>query len=559
MITITSQPPAVSVDLDPEGVAAPPVPVSDPWQWCMQGADADAIITPGAKASVEITIATTVTVPANGTTFLVWGREFQVQSAQNFTAETVKLVTSGLQTMKNLLDMFRANIFFLRNAEITFSGSPPYKVFINWKQCRVQPNFTADDMDVADVASFSMVYANGTDPVYTEAYQIGLQFGFYEALLSEFAEISLVEGFEVDKLCSTIGPLCCSFQEDAQSQLFTELPALTSTSFTLAADLATSLYKYFSLRYGWTYRVDGLSKSGTFMLSDAVLGINAAFSLDDPYQMRRYWHDHPDGYPPDQSVSDYLTTQPKVNKICPDGFAWLWLLDNWQHDYGLDYTLKALFSVQPDGGHAIRFGSVDLDNAFFKAVNFNVSPQAVADLVGITVAEIVYYEVQVTGFNGATALFNASEYMRYEPAHACGCTDLYVLTPPGGIATVMTTIESKEVVQEGTEIFLSMDPNASREDQARYGGRTKVGIRNYERIAISVRLANNADNYRWLKEVRSAPQHWLRITDQGGLPLAKKFFLDFDTAKILPVQGQALELSATGYFADTPVQAGIEP
>lgn len=576
MITLAEQPPSIPSTLtDPK---APPVPISDCWRWCLQPDAADAVTTPGSKATVEVLFPLTTTVPADGTAFKIWGYDFTVQSAEDFTSESFKVETSGLLTALNFGSMIQANIYFSRAVIVTggIVGSD-FQVLLTWNECREQPRFSVDDMVFTGITATggSATATNGVSPVYVEAFQIVSRLGFYQDATQTFLPISSFVGMEPNRQCTTVGQICPEYPLDAESALYTDLPDLTSTSFIPAIQGGRSLMRLFSLEYGWTYREDCGAKSGTIKKSPLVLGINAAFDIDDPYQMRRYWYAHPDGFPDGQFVPDYLTTQPKTIPLCWQSFKWLWLLNNWQDEFG-QYRLVARFVLYKKGvsgvfeifTHVINNPLSDA-HSWYQPVNFNVSPQFVLDNAPtLNESNLDFYEVQVVGMETLTTdiLFNASEYLRFVPGHCCeGTTDLYFLTPPGGIGTVVVNIAEENVVQEGQEIFLQTDCGASRNDRARYGGRTLVGLRSYKEITFTINAPPNVQWRRWLKHLRASPQHWIRVEDEagislgfGGNPLAKKLIVEPGSAKIYE-NGSGIEFKATGYLADIPTQKGYEP
>jgi hypothetical protein len=578
MITITEQPYAIDRnELAINDPKQPPVPVSDCWKWCLQPDSADAVTTPGSFAEVVVTFPSTTSVPADGTPFKIWGYDFTVDSAQDFTANSFKAETSGILTMLNFSSMISANLFFNRatTQSLAIVGSD-LELTITWNECREQPRFVVEHMDLSGVEDTGATtsYANGVSPVYVDGYRIITRIGYYQDSTNTFYPISKFVGLQADNQCTGVGAICPQYLRDAETELYTDLPDLTSTSFISAIQGGRSLMKLFSLEYGWVYRTNCQAQSGTIKKSDLVLGINAAFDIDDPFQMRRYWYGHPDGYPDGQFVSDFLTTQPKSIPLCWESFKWLWLLNSWQSDFG-QYRLIATFSLYKKGvGYFENFTAIINDpntmgSSWYQPVNFNVSPQYVLDNAPtLTAADLDYYEVQVAGIEMATtsALFNASEILKFVPGHCCtGTTDVYFLTPAGGIGTVVVRIDEKEVVQDGQEIYLQTVCGTSRADRARYGGRTMMTLRSYEKITFSIQCPPTEEWRRWLKHFRSSPQHWMRVQEEaasnlnlGGDPLAKKLLLEPGTAKIY-TSGEGLIFTATGYLQDISTQKGTEP
>lgn len=577
MIAVTEEPFSISgllVD------TKPPVPLSDCWRWCLQPDDADVIETPGAQATVVITVPSTPTVPADGTAFKVWGYDFTVDSSSPYTSESFAVDTTpilgGVYTALNIGNMFLANLFFNRAVTITGDTDGPITVTLTWIECREQPRFSVDHMVFTGITAIggSAVATNGTTPVYVEGYKIITNFGYYQdAAFTKLFPITKFSGIEPDKQCTDVGQVCVDFASDAQSMLYTELPELTSTSFITAIQCGRSLMRLFSIQYGWVYRDGCIAKSGTIKKSDMVLGINAAFDINDPYSMRRYWYAHPAGYPNGQFVSDYLTTQPKSIPLCADSFAWLWFLNNWQDVFGA-YNVRARFVLYKKGvSGAFEFIETEINNhatdghAWHQPINFNVSPRYVLDNAPTLTEETLdFYEVQVIGVTiPDDEVFDMTEYLRYVPGHCCDeTTDIYFLTPAGGIGTILAEVEQRELVQDGQEISLQVDCGDTRSNRGRYGGRTLVSIRNYERITFRIDTPQTTDWERWLKHFRSSPQHWIKVLDETGFglgvpgePIAKKLIIQPDAAQIAR-SGGGIEFRCTGYLADIPTQKGTE-
>lgn len=578
MITITEQP----YSIDPSETALndpkqPPVPVSDCWKWCLQADDADAVSTPGSHANVIVTFPLSATVPADGTPFKIWGYDFTVESSVDFSANSFKADTSGLLTLLNFVSMISANLFFNRSTtqSLAIVGST-FELTISWTECREQPRFVEEQMDFSGIEATGATasYTNGVSPVYVDGFKIITRLGYYQDSSSTFYPISKFVGLQADSQCTGVGAICPQYVRDAETQLYTDLPDLTSTSYISSIQGGRSLLKLFSLEYGWVYRTNCQAQSGTIKKSDLVLGINAAFDVDDPYQMRRYWYNHPDGFPEGQYVPDFLTTQPKSIPLCWDSFKWLWLLNNWQSDFG-QYRLRARFTLYKKGvGYFEAFETIINDPntmGYFwhQPINFNVSPQFILDNAPtLTESDLDYYEVQVAGIEMLTTdvLFNASEILRFVPGHCCnGTTDIYFLTPPGGIGTMVVRIDEREIVQDGQEVFLQTICGTSRTDRARYGGRTMMSLRGYESIKFSINMPATFEWQRWLKHFRASPQHWIRVSEEagsnlnlGGNPIAKKLLLEPSSGSIYR-SGEGILFTATGYLADIPTQKGTEP
>lgn len=566
MIEITEQPPAIASVSEP---TQPPVPLSDCIRFCMQPDAADAISTPGSKATVTITVPGTCSVPADGTAFKVWGYDFTVDSAQDFTANSFKVNAVGLFTWINLANMFYANVFF--NRAVSISGSvvgPNFELVITWRECREQPRFTVENMDLAVFTTIggSAVAANGVSPVYVEAFRLLTRAFAWQDATSSGVPIGPLVGLESEKQCSSVGETCVVLNDDIAGELYTPLPELTVTSFTPAIELGRTMMRLFSLEYGWTYRQDCVAKSGTIKRSDKVLVLNAAFDDTDPYQIRRYWYNHPDGFPPEQFTVDYLTTQPKTIKLCRNSIKWLWMLNNWQDDYP-QYSLLARFVIYDLSNSILSIEQfvvndpLTMGSSWHQPVNFNVSPGFLVDQFSTNLDNVSAYEVQVIGVNPTDLddyYFNATEYLRFEVGHCCEeVTDLYFLNPCGGIDTILVTIDEIEVVQSGQEVSIEIPCDVTRHDRATVGGRTLLNLRSYQRYKMSITLGRSEANTRWVKHLRQSPQRWIRVTDEAGNAMAKKIL--FDSAGIKSYEnGLGITVEITGYLQDIPTQPGTE-
>jgi hypothetical protein len=566
MITVTEQPYSIATMTS---TPAPPVPVSDCWRWCLQADTTDAVSTVGAQATVVLQIPTTCSVPANGTALKVWGYDFTVQSAVDYSSSSFKADAAGITTLFNITSMFQSNLFF--NRAVTITGTVitgGFELTLLWNECREQPRFTGSDMVFTAITSLggigSGVATNGTSPVYVDGFRIVTRIGRYVDATSEFLPLTKLEGVEVEKLCTEVGEVCIDYKNDAETQLYTRLPDLSITSFIDAIENGRSLMRLFGIEYGWVYREDCQALSGTIKKSNIVLGINAAFSVDEPYGMRRYWYDHPDGFPAGVFVPEFLTTQPKNTKLCADSFAWLWLTNNFEDEFGGAYTLVANFIVYKKGVDGIfeSFEHTLDNNEWYQPVCFNVSPGFVSDNGTLAVDEIAGYLVQVEGQDGGgAAIFNASEYLRFTIKNCCESgpeTDLYVLTPAGGIATQVVTIQERQVFQEGQEVFITTSCDLSRADRARYGGRKLSNVRAYEKITFSIVMSATPEHQKWMRHIRQSPQHWLRVLDEDGEPIAKKLILEPGSVRTF-TNGEGINFEATGYFADIATQKGFEP
>lgn len=454
-----------------------------------------------------------------------------------------------------------------------------FVITLTWRECREQPRFVAEDMVFTAItaAGGSGTFTNGVSPVYVDGYKVITRIGIFAGDPRGFQPLSPKVGLTTDQQCTGVGEVCVDYVADAETMLHTLLPDLTSTSFITSFANAESMMRYFALEYGWVYRDNCQAKSGTIKRSGFVFGLNAAFDIDDEYQMRRYWYGHPDGFPPGQFVTDFLTTQPKKTNLCWGSFAWLWMLNSWQEDEG-NYDLVARFVLYNAAGTIIEtirvvVNDFGVDGSLFSnPVCFNVSPQFVLDNAATaTEATLARYDVQVVGAdvsNPATTLFNATEFIGFYPDHCCEeKTDLYVLTPAGGFATQVIEVVERQIVKDGQEINIQVPCGNSRTDRAKYGGRSMVNLRSYEKIEFTFTLPRTVESVRWMKHVRQAPQTMIKAYSEGlygvsqndlGTPLAKKFIIDPSSVTTF-VAGEGIEFRATGYTADISTQKGFEP
>lgn len=562
MITVLTEPQSTPVDaiasVDPKGV---PVPVSDCFRWCLQLDDADAVTTAGTNATVVVTFPYSTVVVSPGTPFKIWGRNFTVDNSVNFTANTFKTLTLGRSTASNFAGMIRGNLFFARAATVTIvdTGST-YVVTITWNECREQSNFTEAGMDflAVEATGATVDYDNGVSPVYIDGVKVVTQL-IYNNDLDTPLSVSEFEGHEVDRLCDSVAPVCIDYRIDIEGQLHTILPELSIDSFTSMEDNAQSLTKVFQLNYGWIYRENCVAVSGTFMRSAYVVGINAAFPINDPYGMRRYWFNHPDGFPTGQTLQKFLTSQPSGIRICEDSYSWLWLTNNFSETFGADYKLVASFNVYFEGDlvggtdFVIMDSSVD-PNLWFYPICFNTSPGHVSDITTIEFYDYYTVRVVLTDLEDEP-IASVTELMKYVKI-GCDCnkaTDVYFLTPQGGYSTLLVDIVSQSVTREGTDVNLYVPCSWDFDTQNKQGGRTLVNLRNYETRTIRASaLSNNKENIDWFQDFILSPVKFIKETN-GEFEFARKIIIDPGTVEITTT-GEFAELTATIYLPDISVQ-----
>lgn len=562
MITILTEPQNTPVgaiaSVDPKGV---PVPVSDCFTWCLQLDDADAVATAGSSATVVVSFPNSTSVVSPGTTFKIWGYDFTVNNSVAFTSNSFKTTTLGRTTAANFAGMIRGNLFFGRAATVAIvdTGSA-YVVTVTWNDCREQANFTGAAMNFLGVTATGATATaiNGVSPVYVSGVKVITQL-IYNNDLDTPLSVSEFEGHQVDNLCDSVAPVCVDYRTDIEGQLYTILPELSIDSFTSMEDNAQSLMKVFQLNYGWIYRDNCVARSGTFMQSAYVVGINAAFPTNDPYGMRRYWFNHPDGFPTGQTLQKFLTSQPSGIRICEDSYSWLWLTNNFSETFGSSYKLVASFNVYFEGDLVGGTDFIIMDsstdpNLWFYPICFNTSPGHVSDITGISFYD--YYTVRVVLTDmGGEPIASVTELMKYVTV-GCDCskaTDVYFLTPQGGYSTLLVDIINTSVTREGTEVNLYVPCGWDFDKQNKQGGRTLVNLRNYETRTIRASaLSNNKENINWFQDFILSPVKFIKETN-GEFDFARKIIIDPGTVEI-NTTGEFAELTATIYLSDISVQ-----
>lgn len=565
MINVNEQPYAIP-DFSNSTDKMPPVPLSDCIQFELQPEAADVVVTDGVKATVTITIPATCTVPANGTAFKIWGRSFTVNNATTYTSTSFKVETVGLLTAFNFANMVNANLFFNRSVTMATTSGPggSYVITITWNECREQSRFTASDFNLTVFTTIggSGAFANGVSPVYTEGYQVITRAGVWQDATSEFKGLTVFEGMTPDRNCTGSEVVKVAINNSVEQMLYVSMPELSNSSFIGRVQNGRSLMRLFSLEYGWTYRDNCQAQSGTIVRSDRVLCIFASFN-DDPYGMRRYWPNHPDGLPPGQTVIEFLTTQPKAHELRMDSYAWLWMCDNWQKEYS-GHRLMARFSLYKKGTPGVfeQFTAIlETGGSWYQAICFNVSPgYVIANAPTITADNLEAYEVAVFGIEAGntTVLFNATEYLKYNISPRCSQseTDLYFVTPAGGISTQVVDVDIREIDIDGQEVYINQPCEWGYSQRAASGGRRIANIRAKEQVTITCRLVPNDTTRRWYQHIKTSPSHWLKTKDQAGNPIAKKLIIDPGSVRIKDGSG-LIELRLTGYFNDLNTQSGM--
>lgn len=564
MITLSNTP--GSYNTDPLTQNPPPDTVGECLDFGLTPDNADGIGTAGVKAQVVFSVPNPPSVVANGTEFTVWGKTFTVDDTQPFTSTSFKVTTNMLETALNMRDMFGANVFFANAVNILVDVNVPTTVTLQWKECRAQDNFTGLNMDFTNMSGtgITMVPTNGTTPVYVDGYIIGVQLMKYDpdqvnANSFGYIPITKLEGVTPKRGCSAISAVEIDYRRDIGRTLYTPMPDLTTTAeipFNTPTIMGT-----FKLFYGWTYR-DGncQPQSGTFVQSAGSINVlNAAFELEEPYKMRRYWGDHPAGFPPGQFVQDFLTNQPKTMRVCQNSFLWVWLLNGFTISNPTTYKLRLTVAIYKKGytGGVFEFLTYDkiVGGIQWYVPNWNVSVQRIISEGTLTIDELEKYSIQVTGYDAANeVLYNASEYLTYLVDETCcgSMTDIYFLTPPGGIGTLVVDVLEREITQTGKEICLDIPCNTGDSERAKYGGRIMGNLRAYEEITVRARENWTEEHLAYFRAFKASPERWVRVKSGDGW-LAKRFLVTPGSVRIYK-DGEKLELVASGYTDDIPLQ-----
>jgi len=560
MITITSSP-----------VASPlPTPVSDCLQWCFQGESADAIETAGAFARVTVNFPAVPTIPANGTAFVIWGKAFTVNNSVAFTANTFQVTASGTTSALNFRAMLRANFFFTTATDIATDGITARNTVVTWKECGQQDNFTGVNMDFAGLTSAAATSAaiNGITPVFVDGYMIQAR------LLNSLGEpITKFKGFMPRFTCDEVEGICIDFMGDAKRIVYTPMPDLAIDSeIDPSIGGMTELLR---VEYGWVYRGANCEPlTGEFASTAEVLVINTVFEPDEQYRMARYSINDP-GFPISvlqiggDNVVQWLTNQPLNHKVSRTSFCWLWTLGAVPSAATLGFTFDHYTLVVDvyglSGIFITNFTIEYIQTDAWRVICCNVSPARVALESGQNIKNIGRYDVRLTARPaGDGDSYNLTQELKYGIDHECGNnTDLYFLTPAGGIGTISATIEEREVIQNGTEICLNTPCSQTRVESAKYKGRGYTNIRSQDRITLRARQNFNDEEVEFFRTFKASPERWIQVKQKEigiGVEtdtwIARKFLVETGGVRILQ-SGDYIDLMITGTMADDiPVQWG---
>ena len=571
---------AITLTTDPAtgAPATNPVVVSDCLEWCLQPDTADVFTTPGTFATVEVNFpATIVSIPADGTEIVIWGHTFEVDSSLgNSTANAFRIVSSGNVTGGAFRQMLNANIFFANNTVVDDDGGSLANTVVTWNACGEQANFDGANMDLDAITTLGGTFTvtNGTTPVQVDGYTMQTRLYRSDGVTNVSFPVSEFEGLLPLAGCDDVTETCINYIKDAARLLFTPMPDLSTVSEFDPAD-GDTLTGRFLIRYGWNYKDANCQPlSGNFYPSDEVFVVNAAFDTRSKYGIAPYWARHPDFPIPQQIRQKFLTNQPLFHRLAEHSFAWLWFLNPFTgtnyltgNGTGNPFTLDhfELFIEIYEVGSAVATDSAAITYdacSWFQVMNFNVSPQRIADesAGGTLVSEIGKYTVIVKAQNaGDTEFAFVSEEVVYGVEHDCGdnIRDVYFLMPQGGIGTLLCEVTETEIVQEGTEICLDTPCATDRLEAAKYGGRQLGNIRNFDRVTIKSREQYGEEWREYFRSFKASPDRYLMVKEEAPNTvttyLAKRFNPEPGGIKIFQT-AEYIDLVATGTLADIPVQ-----
>lgn len=571
---------AITLTTDPASgsPATNPVVVSDCLQWCLQPDVSDVLTTPGTFATVLVNFPSTISsIPANGTEIVIWGHTFTVNSALgNSTANAFKISSSGNITGAAFRQMLNANIFFAQNTVIDDDDITLRNTVVVWNQCGEQANFSGANMDLSAITALGGTFTvtNGTTPVQTDGYTMQTRLFKVDAGTNVASPVTEFEGLKPLIGCDEITETCVNYIKDAARLLFTPMPDLSTTSEIDPEE--DTLTGRFLLQYGWNYKDANCQPlSGNFYPSDEVFVVNAAFDTQNKYGIAPYWQRHPDFPIPQQIRQKFLTNQPTFHRLSEHSFAWLWFLNPFTgtnyltgNGTGNPFTLDhfdLFIEIYENGSAIVTDDAVITYPAcqWYQVMNFNVSPQTVADEsnIGTLVSEIGKYTVIVKALNSDSSEFAfVSEEIVFGVDHDCGdnIRDVYFLTPQGGIGTLLCEITESEIVQEGTEICLDTPCATSRTEAAKYGGRQLANIRNFDRVTIKSREQYGEQWREYFRTFKASPDRYLMVKEDQPNTLttyiAKRFNPEPGGIKIYQT-AEYIDLIATGTLSDIPVQS----
>ena len=528
-----------------------PIPISDCLRWAFQIDDADIITTPGTNAAVVVTFPNSPSDPGDGTEFTLWGHVLTTESAVDYSATSFKVaVGDKLQTMNNFASMIQSNFYFLEMTTVTVGAST---VTITWNTCGEQENFGASQMSFSGIAGSaitSAVATNGDTAVYTDGYLFQTKLLRTDIVSDDTGYVTGFEGTEPNKLCDTTDEVSFDAMPTVRRLLKTPMPALDNTHPVTEYD---GIIQYFSLLYGWTYQdANCQPKSGDFNYTARSFVWNAYFGPEDIYKARKYWPGASGGLPSGQTHVKFLTTQPSKMRFFKDSRCWLWFMTN---EAVQNLTSPKLLVTVTLKDTTTDDTTVNLTLSGYGIDAVNVSPRYIDSLFGsATIDTIDHYTVYIVANN-----VRITEIFTYYVIEGCDSdtdTDLYFLTPPGGIGTIPVQIIGNDAVQQGDEILLDVPCTASSADKGRYGGRTLSNIRSYE--SFKFRAYENGAITDYFRDLKLSPQRWVRRTAEDGSWVARKLIIEPGGIKIYE-DGVNVTAEVTGYLGDIIIQSGAEP
>jgi len=556
-LTIISDP-GESIAYPYTGTKPLPIPVSDCLQWCLQPDSADVITGAGSKATVAFVIPATPTVPANGTILKIWGYTFTVQSGSNYTSNSFKVTTNGIETASNLRNMLNANIKFAQasSARLTLTGT--INVILTWNDCREQGNFTGANMVFTAVTSLggSATATNGTSPDYSNGYQLVVRLMKWSSAASDFIPVTEFEAINLKRGCATVDAECIDYMKAAKKTLYTPMPDLSASSET--SGTLDTLTGRFALQYGWTYRDQTCQVLyGTTLQTEDYLVINAVFPIEETYKTRRFFAGN---LPPFTSLVQFLTSQPETTRLTETSFAWLWMYNTFASTYAAatGYRLRIrIFKV----GTASLFDTVLASYSlvdWWQSLCVNTSVERVVTLSTLinSASEIDYYTCRVEIMNSTTVLGQTQD-LRFSVDHSCAnnenVTDLYFVSPYGGICTLVCDIDDRTINSEFTEIATDVLCSTASAENAKYKGLSAQGLEAYESYTLTVTDDYTQQQVEYFKAAKSAPEHWIKVKDVRPEPTdigytAVRFLPDADGAQIFQ-RGETIALRITGRIA----------
>jgi hypothetical protein len=549
----------------------------------MQPDAADGITTGGTFAELEVAFLTTiVSIPADGTQFVIWGHTFEVDSTiATHTATKFKIVASGNTTGTNFRRMLRANVFFADNATIVtnpdFFTARATKV--TWNDCGQQENFSGAAMDVLTVLAATLdggapnAVANGTEPEYVPGYILRFRLLKYDTASGAHVPIGKFRGIEPRFDCDDVQEECVNLMRDAARLVHTPMPDLAIDSeIDPDEDTVSGLFVF---NYGWTFRDDNCQpQSGDLAETGDVMVVNAAFAIEDKEGIDEFWQRPTPG---DGFLRQrFLTNQPIRHTVGENSFAWLWLLNAFTETSALTgsgtgnaFTLDHFRLIV----EIYENDSVIIDDSFtveypaelwYQVLNFNVSPGRIADLSTTDLGDIGRYDIYVNAYNaGETEFMRLTEALSYGVLHECeNLTDMYFLCPAGGIVTIVGEVSQRDLEQTGTEICLDTDCSETRQDLAKYGGRMLTNIRSFEKVTWTARRNYDPQEVELFRSFKASPERWIQVEEIVGARkataanisyIAKRFIVDTGGVRIFQV-GEYVELVVTGYMSDIALQ-----